>query len=108
MRFCAANTILKSDSSLPSSGGDDDSSHGHNFCKAIATKVHSEKEFPVECKQYNDAVSLFKRHTTAAKNIYAGMSPADAIDAMRARDEGHLNGAQIKRRMTGTKNGRFY
>lgn len=75
----------------------------------IATKVHCESEFPVECRQYNDAVSLFKRHSSAsAKNVYEGMSPGDAIDAMRAKDEGHLNSAQIKRRMTSKKNGRFY
>lgn len=87
--------------------GTDDSGHGHDFCKVLAMKVNSESEFPVECKQYNDAVKLLKRHNSA-KNAYAGMSPGEAIDAMRAKDEGHLNGAQIKRRMTGTKNGRFY
>mmetsp|Transcript_22565 Transcript_22565/g.48862 ORF Transcript_22565/g.48862 Transcript_22565/m.48862 type:complete len:94 (-) Transcript_22565:284-565(-) len=88
-------------------GTESDSGHGHDFCKTIATKVHLESEFPVECKQYIDAVSLFKRHSSA-KNAYAGMSPGEAIDAMRAKDEGHLNSAQIIRRMTSKKNGRFY
>mmetsp|Transcript_957 Transcript_957/g.1947 ORF Transcript_957/g.1947 Transcript_957/m.1947 type:complete len:93 (-) Transcript_957:265-543(-) len=85
---------------------EDDNGHSHDFCKMMATKVHSESEFPVECKQYNDAVSLLKRHSSA--KIYAGMSPGDACDARRAKDEGHLNNAQIKRRMTTKKNGRFY
>jgi len=74
----------------------------------IAIKVQSESEFPVECKQYDDAVSLLKRHSSGGRNPYAGMSPGEAIDAMRAKDEGHLNSAQIKRRMTTKKNGRFY
>ena len=87
--------------------GKDDSRHGHDFCKLLATKVHSEAEFPVECKQYDDAVSILRRHSSA-RAAYAGMSPGDAIDAMRAKDEGHLNGAQIKRRMTTKSNGRFY
>ena len=85
----------------------DDSGHGHDFCKMIATKVHSESEFPVECRQYNDAVSLFKRHSSV-KNVYAGLSPGEAIDAMRAKDAGIRNNAQIKRRMTSKKNGRFF
>jgi hypothetical protein len=39
---------------------------------------------------------------------YDGMTSGDRVDAMRAKDEGHLNSAQIKRRMTTRKNGRFY
>ncbi|KAL7535897.1 hypothetical protein ACHAXR_011571 [Thalassiosira sp. AJA248-18] len=73
----------------------------------IATKATTLSEFPVECRQFKDCVSLLKRHTSA-KNPYSGMSPGDAIDAMRAKDEGHLNSAQIKRRMTSGKNGRCY
>lgn len=79
---------------------------GHDFCVSIATKVNSESEFPVECMKYNDAVSLFKTHSQS--NPYAGMSPGEAIDAKRAKSEGHLNSAQIKRRMTTRKNGRFF
>jgi hypothetical protein len=56
--------------------------------------------------QYSDAVSLFKMQSNS--NPYAGMSPAEAIDAKRAKSEGHLNSAQIKRRMTTRKNGRLF
>ncbi|KAL7499544.1 hypothetical protein ACHAWT_009080 [Skeletonema menzelii] len=79
----------------------------HTFCKMIATKVQ-ESDFPADCKQFGDAVSILKRHNSSKTNPYAGMSPLDAIDAKRAKDEGHLNNAQIKRRMTTKKNGRFY
>ena len=78
----------------------------HDFCVSIAKKINSESEFPVECMQYIDAVSLFKMRSNS--NPYAGMSPAEAIDAKRAKSEGHLNSAQIKRRMTTKKNGRFF
>ncbi|KAL9181926.1 hypothetical protein ACHAXT_012269 [Thalassiosira profunda] len=97
-------------SSLGVFEGTDDSGHGHDFCKAIAARVMTEAEFPVECKQYSDAVTLFRHHRSLARSgdAYAGMSPGDRTDAMRAKDEGHLNSAQIKRRMTTKKNGRFY
>ena len=93
--------------------------YNHDLCKMLAAKLQTENEFPAglqdfihqfpDCKQYNDAVSVFKRRDTSKSSAaYEGMSPGDAIDAMRARDEGHLNSAQIKRRMTGKKNGRVY
>lgn len=82
--------------------------HDHSFCKMIATKVQ-ESDFPADCKQFGDAVSILKRHNAnSSQNPYAGMSPFDAADAKRAKNEGHLNNAQIKRRMTTKKNGRFY
>lgn len=96
-----------------------DEDDSHDLCKMLAAQLQTENEFPAglqdfihqfpECKQYNDAVSVFKRQDTSKSSAaYEGMSPGDAIDAMRARDEGHLNSAQIKRRMTGKKNGRVY
>lgn len=102
--------MLVSHDCLYSSILSDDGEHSHDFCKMIAARVHSESDFPADCKQYSDAVSLLKRHSSGknTENPYAGMAPGDAIDAMRAKDEGHLNGAQIKRRMTTKKNGRFY
>jgi len=78
---------------------------GHDLCVSIASKVNSESEFPVECMQYNDAVTILKQ---SSSNPYAGMSPGEAIDAKRAKFEGHMNSAQIKRRMTTRKNGRFF
>lgn len=90
-------------------GADDEKTiHDHSFCKMIAAKVQ-ESDFPADCKQFGDAVSILKRHNSSSNtNPYAGMSPLDAIDAKRAKEEGHLNNAQIKRRMTTKKNGRFY
>mmetsp|Transcript_11696 Transcript_11696/g.24114 ORF Transcript_11696/g.24114 Transcript_11696/m.24114 type:complete len:90 (-) Transcript_11696:313-582(-) len=76
----------------------------HEYCKMIALKLHSRSDFPVECMKYEDAATILHEKNEA----YVGMSPGEKIDAMRAKDEGHLNGAQIKRRMT-TKNAkRFY
>jgi len=73
----------------------------------IAAKVQ-ESDFPADCKQFGDAISILKRHNSVSNNPYIGMSPLDAADAKRAKDEGHLNNAQITRRMTTKKNGRFY
>ena len=87
-------------------GSDVETPHGHEFCKFIAARATSESEFPAECKKYKDAVALFKRHNNS--NPYAGMPPGDAVDAMRAKSEGRMNSAQIKRRMTTRKNGRTY
>ncbi len=78
----------------------------------MALKVHSENDFPIECRDYDDAVVLLRRRNSSevkkGVGAYDGMSSGDRVDAMRAKDEGHLNSAQIKRRMTTRKNGRFY
>ena len=78
----------------------------------MALKVHSENDFPIECRDYDDAVVLLRRRNSSeVKKVvgaYDGMSSGDRVDARRAKDEGHLNSAQIKRRMTTRKNGRFY
>ena len=87
---------------------EDDIMYSDDYCKMIAMKVKSESDFPAKCKQYNDAVKLLKRHDSKRSEAYIGMSPGEAIDAMRAKEEGHLNSAQIKRRMTTRRNGRFY
>jgi hypothetical protein len=77
----------------------------------IAAKVQK-SDFPADCMQFGDAVSILSRHNSTTNNPYEGMSPLDAADAKRAKDEGHFNNAQIKRRMTtkknAKKNGRFY
>ncbi|KAL3771077.1 hypothetical protein ACHAWU_006454 [Discostella pseudostelligera] len=87
-------------------GSDHEIAHSQEFCKFIAAHATSESDFPAECKKYKDAVALLKRHNS--NNPYAGMSPGDAVDAMRAKSEGRMNSAQIKRRMTTRKNGRTY
>ncbi|KAL3800860.1 hypothetical protein HJC23_001697 [Cyclotella cryptica] len=92
---------------------DRDEKFSHEFCKMMALKVHTESDFPVECRDYYDAMVLLKRRNSGSgvkkeADAYAGMSSGDRIDAMRAKDEGHLNSAQIKRRMTTRKNGRLY
>jgi len=88
------------------SGSDHEIAHSQELCKFIAAHATSESDFPAECKKYKDAVALLKRHNS--NNPYAGMSPGDAVDAMRAKSEGRMNSAQIKRRMTTRKNGRTY
>lgn len=86
---------------------DENAAHDQTFCKMIAAKVQ-ESEFPADCRQFSDAVSILKRHNSTNDNPYVGLSPGEAIDAKRAKAEGHLNNAQITRRMTTKKNGRFY
>ena len=86
---------------------DEKAAHDQSFCKMIAAKVQ-ESEFPADCRQFSDAVSILKRHNSTNDNPYVGLSPGEAIDAKRAKAEGHLNNAQITRRMTTKKNGRFY
>ena len=80
----------------------------HDFCKMLSEKVHDYSEVPAICKHYKALFKEQHEHSNVTRNVYAGMSPGEAIDAMRAKDEGHLNSAQIKRRMTERKNGRVY
>ena len=91
----------------------DDIGRSKEFCAAIAAKVESKERIPIECKQYHEPVATPSSPKpggdTHVPNKYEGMSPHDAIDAKRAKAEGHLNEAQMIRRMT-TRNKakRFY
>lgn len=100
----------------------DDIGRSKEFCATIAAKVESKEHIPIECKQYHEPVATPSSpkpggdtHVPNMPNMpntpnkYEGMSPHDAIDAKRAKAEGHLNEAQMIRRMT-TRNKakRFY
>eukprot|EP00956_Cyclotella_meneghiniana_P025998 scaffold55409_cov79-Cyclotella_meneghiniana.AAC.3 len=85
---------------------DPEEKFSHEFCKSLALKVHRASDYPHQCHEYEDAMILLRRHNS--KDAYAGMSPGDRADAMRAKDEGHLNSAQIKRRMTTRNKGRWF
>ncbi|KAL3771620.1 hypothetical protein ACHAWO_009780 [Cyclotella atomus] len=89
---------------------DRDVKFSHDFCKNLALKVKHTSDYPLECHDYEDAMILLRRHNSEKKmdDVYAGMSPGDRVDAMRAKDEGHLSGAQIKRRMTTRNKGRWF
>jgi len=95
---------------VPLPTDDRDEKFSNEFCKALAQKVKHTSDFPLECHEYEDAVILLKRNDSFKKknDVYVGMSPGDRIDAMRAKDEGHLSGAQIKRRMTTRNKGRWF
>ena len=100
----------------------DDCGRSREFCKAIAAKVESKEHIPFECKQYYEKAQAARAgspkpggdhvHTPITPtrvNKYEGLSPHDAIDAKRAKAEGHLNEAQMIRRMTTRNNSRrFY
>ena len=88
---------------------DRDEKFSRDFCKSLALKVKHTSDYPLECHDYEDAMILLRRHNSKGKeDAYAGMSPGDRIDAMRAKDEGHLSGAQIKRRMTTRNKGHWF
>ena len=81
--------------------------YSESFCSSLLAKMNKYStnfQLPTECKQYPDVNNKFEsmkqsvdREEAAA---FVGMSPADARNAQVARRQGHLNEAQIKRRMT--------
>jgi hypothetical protein len=80
-----------------------------DYCQAliknIANLPQGELQIPSECKQYQcirDTLTLKRRETEMAV-AFAGMPSGQALSAMAARERGHLNPNQIKRRYTNRK-----
>mmetsp|Transcript_15773 Transcript_15773/g.36333 ORF Transcript_15773/g.36333 Transcript_15773/m.36333 type:complete len:123 (+) Transcript_15773:146-514(+) len=99
----------------------DDIGRSREFCKVIAAKVESKEHIPIECKQYHEKAQAARASSPKPGGVtrdvrdvphvskYEGLSPHDAIDAKRAKAAGHLNEAQMIRRMTTRNNSRrFY
>lgn len=75
-------------------------------CFAMLDKICPETPLPTECKQFEDVKLMMQRKNSNRSNqavAFAGMAPGEAAAAMAARDKGHLNHAQIQRRLTTSK-----
>lgn len=73
------------------------------FCKALVDKMCVDSTIPPECSKFPTILSDVKRRNSDRHNhaiAFAGMSPGEQAAAMKARESGRLNDAQIKRRLT--------
>eukprot|EP01083_Nonionella_stella_P015685 43893_1 len=81
----------------------DESNHDRKWCETIANKVNRAAELPVECRSFSNLLAnIQRRDDTKAQmaKAFEGMSAGEMEAAMSARKQGHLNPAQIQRRMT--------
>ena len=93
-----------------------ESNHDRKWCETIASKVNRAAELPVECRSFSKLLANIQRrdskNDTKAQMAKAleGMSAGEMEAAMSARKQGHLNPAQIQRRMThrGKKDNRIW
>jgi len=75
-------------------------------CFALLDKVCPDSPLPRECEQFQEVkVALQRKNSNKDSHAIAfqGMSPGEAAAAASARERGHLNNAQIQRRMTNSK-----
>jgi len=77
-----------------------DTKFTQEFCEVIVRKLNN--DIPEECKEFsNIRAILAKRESNHQDTIaFAGLSPGEVAAARAARKQGHLNPAQIQRRMT--------
>ena len=83
-----------------------ESNHDQKWCESIASKVSRAAELPYECRSFTNLLANVQRrdskNDTKAQmaKAFEGMSAGEMEAAMSARKHGHLNPAQIQRRMT--------
>ena len=80
-----------------------DSPYTRKACFALLDKVCPDSPLPPECEQYQDVkVALQRKNSNKSDHAIAfqGMPAGEAAAAMAARERGHLNHAQIQRRLT--------
>ena len=83
-----------------------ESNHDRKWCESIASKVSRAAELPYECRSFTNLLANVQRrdskNDTKAQmaKAFEGMSAGEMEAAMSARKHGHLNPAQIQRRMT--------
>jgi len=76
------------------------------YCASLLEKgILIPMELPRQCHQFESFSAGLKRRTSnrgvEEENVaFAGMSPHEAMEAMRAREHGHPHAAKIVRRMT--------
>lgn len=70
------------------------------YCEAIAKKLAD--DVPEQCKEFSSIKALLKKRESNHDDTiaFAGLSPGEIAAARAARQQGHLNPAQIQRRMT--------
>ena len=93
-----------------------ESNHDRKWCESIASKVSRAAELPYECRSFTNLLANVQRrdskNDTKAQmaKAFEGMSAGEMEAAMSARKHGHLNPAQIQRRMThrGKKDARIW
>lgn len=78
----------------------EDTKFTREYCEAIVRKITN--DIPEECKEFpNIRAILAKRESNHHDTIaFAGLPPGEIAAAKAARQQGHLNPAQIQRRMT--------
>jgi len=95
------NDLLQEDMmEVPSSPA---SPHSKKSCFEFMSKAFQDSPLPLECERYDEIKVAMQRRNTDPKSqdaIYAGMSHGDRVNAVLAREQGHLNHHQIQRRMT--------
>ena len=81
--------------------------YSESFCTSLLTKMNKYStnfQLPTECTKYPNVNNKFESLKQSVDKeeaaAFVGLSPADARNAQVARRQGHLNEAQIKRRMT--------
>jgi hypothetical protein len=72
----------------------------------MVANVCPNSPLPAACNQYEEVkIALQRKNSNRSSHALAfqGMSPGEAAAAMAARERGHLNHAQIQRRLTTSK-----
>ena len=84
-------------------GNSDNTSYSEQFCQQLVAKVTPDSPLPKDCQKFPTVIKKLQRRNSDRSNhakAFAGMSPGDMAAAMSARERGHLNHAQIQRRLT--------
>ena len=84
-------------------GGNSKTSNTEQFCQQLVDKVTPDSPLPKDCQKFPTVVKMLQRRNSDRSNhakAFAGMSPGEMAAAMKARERGQLNHAQIQRRLT--------
>jgi hypothetical protein len=77
--------------------------YSEQVCQQLVKKVTPMNPLPAECQKYPNVLKSLKRRDSNKSDhakAFQGMSPHEMTAAMAARERGHLNHAQIQRRLT--------
>lgn len=77
--------------------------YSEKACQKLIDKVTPDSPLPNECNKFPTVVKTLQRRNSNRSDqakAFAGMSPGDMAAAMAARERGHLNHAQVQRRLT--------
>mmetsp|Transcript_8987 Transcript_8987/g.16303 ORF Transcript_8987/g.16303 Transcript_8987/m.16303 type:complete len:115 (+) Transcript_8987:79-423(+) len=77
--------------------------YSEQVCQQLVKKVTPMNPLPSECQKFPNVLKSLKRRDSNKSDhakAFQGMSPHEMAAAMAARERGHLNHAQIQRRLT--------